>query len=313
MGRVAEPLRRMGATIVGRSHGTRLPLASRGVRPLAPLAYTLPVASAQLKSAILLAGLWASGPVSVTEPAASRDHTERMLRAFGVRVLEDGLTTTLEPGPLRAAAITVPGDLSSAAFLLVAGLVVGDARVAVRRVGLNPTRTGVLDALGAMGAALDIARAEEGPGEPVGTVTVTTATLRGTTVAGELIPRLIDEVPVLAVAAACATGRTEIRDAGELRVKESDRIAALARQLARMGVAVEERADGLVIDGPARLRGGHVSSGGDHRIAMALAVAGLAADGETVVDDTACIMTSFPGFAEAVNTLAGGPAVTVEP
>jgi 3-phosphoshikimate 1-carboxyvinyltransferase len=314
MGRVAEPLRRMGATIVGRAEGGRLPLAIRGARPLDPLAYTLPVASAQVKSAILLAGLSARGPVSVTEPAASRDHSERMLRAFGARLHTRDLTTTVEPGGLRATAVTVPGDLSSAAFLLVAGLVVADARVTVRDVGLNPTRTGLLDVLQAMGARLDVEAVGDGPGgEPAGTVTAAASELRGTAIAGALVPRLIDEVPVLAVAAACAAGRTEIRDAAELRVKESDRIAALAGQLGRMGASVTERPDGLVIDGPVRLHGAAVSSGGDHRIAMALAVAGLVADGETVIDDAACITTSFPGFAEALNLLAGDAAVTVEP
>jgi 3-phosphoshikimate 1-carboxyvinyltransferase len=314
MARVAEPLRRMGATVVGRAEGGRLPLAVRGAAPLRAIAHDLPVASAQVKSAILLAGLYADGPVSVTEPAMSRDHSERMLRAFGARLESRGLTTTIEPGPLEARAVTVPGDLSSAAFLLVAGLIVPDGRVTVPGVGLNPTRTGLLDVLAAMGAGLDVAAAEAvGGTEPAGTVTVWPSTLRGATVGGTLIPRLVDEVPALAVAAACARGRTEIRDAAELRVKESDRIAALARQLGLMGAAVEERPDGLVVEGPARLRGARVSSGGDHRIAMALAVAGLVADGETVVEDTACIATSFPGFADALNALAGGPVVTVEP
>ena len=314
MGRVAEPLRRMGATIVGRSDGARLPLAIRGSERLRGLAYELPVASAQLKSALLLAGLYADGPVSVREPAPSRDHTERMLRQFGGRVERHADTVTLTSSPLRGTMIRVPGDISSAAFLLVAGLIVPSARVTVADVGLNPSRTGLLDTLREMSARLEATVSGEVPedGEPVGTVTAETSPLRGTTVGGALIPRLIDEVPALAVAAAVASGRTEIRDAAELRVKESDRIAALARGLGAFGALVTEREGGLVIDGGRRLRGARVTSGGDHRLAMALALAGLVADGETIVDDTECINTSFPQFVDAVNVLAGEPALVVE-
>jgi len=313
MGRVAEPLARMGATIVGRKDATRLPLAVKGLRPLRALAHTSPVASAQVKSAILLAGLFADGPVSLTEPARSRDHSERMLRQFGARLSVEGTTITLTPGELRAATVQVPGDISSAAFLLVAGAIVRDARVTVRRVGVNPTRMGLLDVLGAMGAALETEGGDAGEeGEPTASLTVSASPLLATAIAGALVPRLIDEVPALAVAAAVAHGVTTIADAAELRVKESDRIAALARELARMGVHVEERPDGMAIAGPQRFRGARVSSGGDHRVAMALAVAGLVADGETVVDDTACVATSFPQFAETLNALAGGSAIVVE-
>jgi 3-phosphoshikimate 1-carboxyvinyltransferase len=312
MGRVAEPLTRMGVTIVGRAEGTRLPLAVRGAGRLEAIEYALPAASAQVKSAILLAGLGAGGPVTVTEPAASRDHTELMLRQFGARVETRGLTTTIVPGPLQGASITVPGDISSAAFLLVAGLLVADGAVTVTGVGLNPTRTGALDVLAAMGANLRIEPEVAGPGEPTGSVTTRHGELRGTVVSGALIPRLLDEVPALAVAATVAGGPTEIRDAAELRVKESDRLAALARELRTLGASIIERPDGLVIEGGARLRGGRVASDGDHRIAMALVVAGLCAEGETIVEDTACIATSFPHFAEALNALAGEAAVTVE-
>ena len=316
MKRVAEPLTLMGATIVGRSDGGRLPLAVRGAALPRAIAYDTPVASAQVKSAILLAGLRADGPVTVREPAPSRDHSEVMLRAFGARLERpDTRTVTLHPGPLSGAAVQVPGDISSAAFLLVAGLIVPDARVTVRRVGVNPTRTGLLDVLAAMRAPVTTAL-QGGPGEPTGepmaALTVTPAPLLATTVAGPLIPRLIDEVPALAVLAATARGTTEIRDAAELRVKESDRIAALARELAKMGVGVEERADGMAIPGGQRFRGARVTSGGDHRMAMALAVAGLTAEGETVVEDTACVQTSFPTFVDTLNALAGGPAITVE-
>jgi 3-phosphoshikimate 1-carboxyvinyltransferase len=313
MGRVAEPLRRMGATVVGRADGTRLPLAIRGADRVQPLTCSLPVASAQVKSAILIAGLYADGPVSVTEPAQSRDHSERMLRQFGARLETRDLTVTLHPGPLVGTAVVVPGDISSAAFLIVAGLVIPDSRVTVTGVGLNPTRTGLLEALAAMGARLDLGPVATGAGEPWGTVTASPAALGGTTVAGALVPRLIDEIPALVVAAALAEGRTEIRDAAELRVKESDRVAALARELGAMGARISERPDGLLIEGAARLRGARVSSGGDHRIAMALAVAGLAAHGETVIEDTECIATSFPRFADTLNALAGATAVSVEP
>jgi 3-phosphoshikimate 1-carboxyvinyltransferase len=313
MGRVAEPLRRMGATVVGRADGARLPLAIRGAERVQAVAWALPVASAQVKSSLLLAGLYAGGPVSVTEPAQSRDHSERMLRQFGARLETRGLTTTLHPGPLSGTAVTVPGDISSAAFLVVAGLVIPEARVSISGVGLNPTRTGLLEALRGMGADLVIEPGPAGAGEPSGRVTASTSALVATAVAGGLIPRLIDEVPILAVAAALARGRTEIGDAGELRVKESDRLAALARELGAMGARVSEQPDGLVIDGPTRLRGARVRSGGDHRIAMALAVAGLVAEGETVIDDTECIATSFPHFAETFNALAGEAVVTVEP
>jgi 3-phosphoshikimate 1-carboxyvinyltransferase len=313
MGRVATPLRQMGATIVGRAEGTRLPLAVRGVRPLRAFRYLLPMASAQVKSAVLLAGLWADGPVTVEEPSPSRDHSERMLRRFGASLAHDGPAVTLTPGaPLRGGTVHVPGDISSAAFFLVASLIVPGSRLTVRGVSLNPTRTGILDALDAMGGR--IVRDGPGPGaEPTGTLLAEETSLRGTTVAGAMIPRLIDEVPVLAVAATVAAGVTEIRDAAELRVKESDRVAALARELSKMGARVEERPDGLVIRGGARLHGATVASGGDHRIAMALAVAGLVAGGETVVEDTACIATSFPEFAETLNRIAGGHAVSVEP
>jgi 3-phosphoshikimate 1-carboxyvinyltransferase len=315
MKRVAEPLARMGATIVGRADGRQLPLAVRGAARPTAIEYATPVASAQVKSAILLAGLRADGPVTVREPAPSRDHSEVMLRAFGARVERpDSLTVTLHPGPLRGTAVQVPGDISSAAFLLVAGLVVPDARVTIRRVGVNPTRTGLLDVLAAMGAPVS-AVPQGGPtdtsGEPMAELMAFGGALSGTTVAGPLIPRLIDEIPALAILAATARGVTEVRDAAELRVKESDRIRLITRELSRMGADITERPDGLEIRGGRRLRGATVASGGDHRMAMALAVAGLTAEGETIVEDTDCIATSYPGFADHLNALAGGPCATV--
>jgi len=312
MKRVVKPLARMGATIVGRAGGERLPLAVRGADRPRAIAYESPVASAQVKSAILLAGLRADGPVTVTEPAPSRDHSEVMLRAFGARLERGERRVTLHPGPLRGTAVQVPGDISSAAFLLVAGAIVPDARVTVAGVGVNPTRTGLLDVLTAMGVGVTQTLVEAaGDGERLAALSVATAAPVATTVSGPLIPRLIDEVPALAVLAATARGTTEIRDAAELRVKESDRIAAVTRELGKMGVRVDPRPDGLVIAGGQPFRAAHVNSGGDHRMAMALAVAGLVADGETVVEDVACVQTSFPTFVDLVNTLAGGPAVTV--
>jgi 3-phosphoshikimate 1-carboxyvinyltransferase len=238
-----------------------------------------------------------------------------MLGGFGVRVEVDGRRVTVAPGQaLTGRSVAVPGDISSAAFFLAAALIVRDAHVVLGRVGVNPTRTGLLDVLAEMGVTVRHADAEgtEG-GEPVADLAVTPGPLRPIEVGGAMIPRLIDEVPALAVIACVAPGVTRIRDAAELRVKESDRIRAIAQALGRMGADVRERPDGLEVHGGRPLQGATVSSGGDHRMAMAVAVAGLGARGETVVEDAECIATSFPGFADAVNALAGGPAIASEP
>lgn len=302
--RVAEPLRRMGARITGRQGGRLAPIAIDG-GGLRGISYATPVASAQVKSALLLAGLFAEGETAVREPSQSRDHTERMLGLFGAAVIRDGMTTRLRgPQTLRGASVRVPGDLSSAAFFLVGAAMVPGSELTAADVGLNPTRTGVLDALKMMGADLEVRDLREQDGEPVGTVLVRGSRLHGATIGGDLIPRTIDELPVLAVAACIAEGETVIRDAAELRVKESDRIVTLAGELRRLGAKVEAQPDGLAIAGGARLHGAHVHSGGDHRMAMALAIAGLCADGPVTIDDTACIETSFPGFADALRTLA---------
>jgi len=312
MARVTEPLVRMGATVVGRDGGRRLPLAITGRRPLKALAYRSPVASAQVKTALLLAGLWADGPVTVEEPVLSRDHTERMLRGFGARLEVAPGRVTITPGaPLTGQPIAVPGDISSAAFFLVAAAIVRDGRVTIRNVGVNPTRTGILDVLAAMDARVRDTAQPAGAGEPASDLAVTSGRLIGAEIGGALIPRLIDEVPVLAVAACLADGVTRIRDAAELRVKESDRIRTVATELAKMGARITEQADGLEIQGGARLTGARVRSGGDHRMAMALAVAGLVADGPTLIEDSDCIATSFPGFADLLNRLAGGAPVAV--
>jgi len=270
------------------------------------------VASAQVKTALLLAGLWADGPVTVEEPALSRDHTERMLAGFGACLDVAPGRVTLSPGArLTGQPIAVPGDISSAAFFLVAAAIVGEAQVTVRHVGVNPTRTGVLDVLAAMGARVRGEAPSAGGGEPASDLVVTSGPLSATEIGGPLVPRLIDEVPVLAVAACIASGTTRVRDAAELRVKESDRIAAIATELGKMGARIRETPDGLEIQGGTRLTGARVRSGGDHRMAMALAVAGLVADGPTLIEDTDCIATSFPGFADLLNRLAGGTPVAV--
>jgi 3-phosphoshikimate 1-carboxyvinyltransferase len=316
MDRVMEPLTRMGARVVGRRGGGRLPLAIAGTRPLRPIRHISPVASAQVKSAVLLAGLAASGPVSVVEPVRSRDHTERMLTAFGGDVQVDGETVTVVPGRrLMGRACRVPGDISSAAFFLVAGAAARDGAVTVRGVGVNPTRTGALDVLEAMGAPVGIA-VRERDGEPIADLDVRPGALRGTEVGGGLVPRAIDEMPILAVAAACAEDATVVRDAAELRVKESDRIHALVSELGKMGVGIEERPDGFRVagrraPGQAPFRGARVSSWGDHRLAMALVVAGLLADAPTVVEGIDCIATSYPDFVPTCRALAGEDALEV--
>ncbi len=301
MRRITEPLRRMGAQIADTDGHAPLhirPAALRG------MAHTLPVASAQVKSGILLAGLFADGPTTVSEPGPARDHTERMLRAMGARVDVDGFRVTLTPGvPLRPLDLTVPGDPSTAAFVLVAALLAAEGDVRVTGVGVNPTRTGLLDILAAMGGPVICERERLEGGEPVADLLVRRAALRGTEVGGDLIVRAIDEFPVLMVAATQAAGETVVRDAAELRVKETDRIAVMAAELRKLGAAIEERPDGFRIVGPQRLRGAVVQGHDDHRVAMALAVAGLVADGETVIEDAACAHDSFPGFVETMQAL----------
>jgi 3-phosphoshikimate 1-carboxyvinyltransferase len=314
MRRVAEPLRRMGAAIDGRGDPARPgdvfpPLRVRG-GALTGISYDLPVASAQLKSALVLAGLQAKGTTTLREPGRSRDHTERMLRAMGAPITVDATSgaVVVDPagwnGRLRPVPIVVPGDLSSATFLFVAAATVAGSDVTVENVGLNPTRAGALDVLAAMGADVTIAPAGDAMGEPVGAVRVRASKLRGTRVAGALALRSIDEIPALAVAAALAEGETVFADLAELRVKESDRIVAVARELRRAGVAVDERPDGFVVTGLAGRppSGGTVQPEHDHRIAMAGAVLGLSAGDETLVP-AADIATSFPSFADTLRVL----------
>ncbi len=301
MGRVVRPLRDMGASIAGRRGGELAPLAIAG-RKLAGLEYQSPVASAQIKSSILLAGLFADGSTSVTEPRRSRDHTERIFHYFGIPCRVDDLTVRVEGRPAVgwvAKPVMVPGDFSAAAFFLVAGTIVEQGEVTVRQVGINPTRTGLLPILERMGASIQVLNRCEEAGEPIADLVVRPAPLRGTTVRAEEIPSMIDEFPILCVAAAVAEGETVIVGADELRVKESDRIATMAVELRKMGVSVDERPDGMVIQGlggTGRLRAAVCASSGDHRVAMSMAVAGLVADGMTCIEDVDCVATSFPGF-----------------
>jgi 3-phosphoshikimate 1-carboxyvinyltransferase len=303
MGRVVQPLREMGAFIDGREGGSFTPLAVRGGH-LKGIEHVSRVASAQVKSCLLLAGLQAEGTTVVREPAVSRDHTERMLQAFGVDLeAEPGRVAVKGGQSLTGQYVRVPGDVSSAAFIWSAALMVPGSRVTVRDVGLNPTRTGILDVFRMMGAEVVVEPKGEWCGEPVGDVTVSADGLRAVEVGGDLIPRLIDEIPVLAVVATQAEGTTIIKDAAELKVKETNRIATTTTELRKLGAQVEETDDGLIIHGPTRLKGGVCDSHGDHRIGMAMAIAGLAASDEVTVRNAAAIDVSFPGFAELLEQL----------
>ena len=303
MGRVIKPLREMGASIEGKNDNycplTLYPSELHGIE------YRLPVASAQLKSAILLAGLYAEGQTTVIEPAPSRDHTERMFRALGVEIETEGNTITLDPPEdLHAVDIAVPGDISSAAFFLVAGAIVPGSELTIKNVGVNPTRTGILDVLREMGA--DIAESNfRDDAEPVCDLTVRHSRLHGVEIGGSIIPRLIDELPVLAVAAAFAEGETVIRDAQELKVKESNRIAAMVTELTRAGVDVEETDDGMIIRGGKTPRGASFETYKDHRIAMSLAVLALAAQTSSRINDPEVVSISYPDFFDTLEALGG--------
>ncbi len=307
--RVVEPIRRMGALVLGRKDGDRVPLTLQGGN-LRGIEYSSPLASAQVKSAILLAGLAAKGETRLKEPALTRDHSERMLRAFGAKIERDRETIFIQGETvLQGQPVQVPGDISSAAFFLVAGLLLPGSDITLRNVGLNPTRTGLIDVLQAMGGKIDILEQREVAGERIGTIHVVTSGLKGVEVGGSLVPRMIDEFPILTLAAICAEGRTVIRDAHELRFKESDRIATIVRQFGKLGIVMEEQEEGYSIEGPQRILAGHTESQGDHRIAMTLIVAGLLAEGESTVEDTGCIATSFPDFFPLLAQLCGEEAI----
>jgi len=296
MGRIVKPLQLMGAHIQGRKGGNLAPLAVTGSR-LKGSDYVSPVSSAQIKSAVLLAGLFAEGETRFSEPLQSRDHTERMFRFFGIPFDVEGNSIRVTGGQsFQAKDLFVPGDLSAAAFFIVGASIVPDSEVRIPNIGLNPARTGILDILTEMGANIQIDNQRDESGEPVGDLVIRTAPLHGIAIGASQVPTTIDEFPIFCVAAALAQGKTTVTGAEELRVKETDRIQAMATELKKLNVAIEETPDGFVVQGGSSLQGGHCQSYGDHRVAMAMAIAGLTAESPTVIDDTDCIETSFPGF-----------------
>ncbi|HWW20880.1 MAG TPA: 3-phosphoshikimate 1-carboxyvinyltransferase [Steroidobacteraceae bacterium] len=308
MERVARPLRDMGARI--ETTDGRPPVRIQGGACLVATDYVMPMASAQVKSAVLLAGLYATGTIRVTEPAPTRDHTERMLRDFGVALSQQGSSVQMAGGqPLRGCQVQVPGDFSSAAFFIVAGCLGASDSLTLRGVGVNPTRTGLLDMLRLMGAKIELrAVGSSATAEPVADITVRRSSLRGIRVPEALVPLAIDEFPIFFIAAAAASGETLVTGAGELRVKETDRLAVMAAGLATLGVRCELLPDGIRIQGGMPLRGGYVNSDGDHRIAMSFAVASLLSAGAVEIDDVANVATSFPGFP----TLARAAGLSLE-
>lgn len=303
MGRVIEPLALMGAQIQSRGGNGRAPLTIRG-RALHGIHYTSKVASAQVKSAILLAGLYADGQTRVTEPYVSRDHSEIMLTHFGAHVCREGTTAIISPArELYGTLVKVPGDISSAAYFLCAGLIVPNSQILIKNVGVNPTRAGILKVIEAMGGQITLLNERTDCGEPAADILVCSSSLHGTVIEGALIPTLIDELPMIAAMACFAEGTTVIRDAAELRVKESDRIEVMVQNLSAMGADVEATDDGMVIRGGRPLHGAVIDSCQDHRVAMTFAVAGLCADGETKIPGAECASISYPGFYKDVETL----------
>jgi 3-phosphoshikimate 1-carboxyvinyltransferase len=302
MGRIVEPLRQMGATVLGRDDGRLPPLTILGGN-LHGIDYSLPVASAQVKSAILLAGLYADGPTVIHEPGPARDHTERMLAAMGANIQYPISNIKLQSSKLSSLDIVVPGDISSAAYFIAAACLVPGSEIIIEGIGVNPTRTGFLDALRGMGANILVENQWESGGEPVADVVMQAGGPKGIEVRGDQVPRMIDEFPILAVVATQAQGTTVVRDAAELRVKETDRIANIAVELRKLGAHIEERPDGFVVEGPTPLFGSQVNSHGDHRLAMSLAIAGLVADGKTTIEGAECVADSFPGFERILRAL----------
>jgi len=297
MDRVIVPLSLMGAEFWARGNNRFPPMAIKGRYPLKPIEYRLPVASAQVKSALIIAGLLAEGESRIVEPLSSRDHTERLLPAFGARLKKEGNTVIVYGDQeLESQKIYVPGDFSSASFFITAGLIVPGSEIVIRDVGLNPGRIGLLDVIKRMGGEVEVYQKEEILNEPVGDVVVKSSRLRGTTVSKEEIPILIDEVPLIAVLGAYAEGETVVRGAEELRVKESDRIRAIVTEFKKLGVDIEELPDGFVVYGPSIPNEGTVESYNDHRIAMALAIAGLSARGPVSINNEECVAISFPDF-----------------
>jgi 3-phosphoshikimate 1-carboxyvinyltransferase len=303
MDRVIQPLRLMGAQIWGRSNDSKAPLVIKGGQ-LHGISYTLPVASAQLKSALLLAALYAQGDTVINEPIAARNHSERMLRAMGAKIEVKGDAITISPSRLKAVDIIVPGDISSAAFWLVAGGIHSQANIRVINVGINPTRSGIIDVLNTMGANLIVENERMVSGEPVADLRAQSSQLSGMEIRGELIPRVIDEIPLIALAASLAQGKTVIRDAQELRVKETDRISATVKELLKLGADVEELPDGMIIQGRKKIRGAACESHGDHRLAMMLGIAALVAEGVTEIDNAEAVNISYPRFWQDLKRLS---------
>ncbi|WHY84441.1 3-phosphoshikimate 1-carboxyvinyltransferase [Neobacillus novalis] len=304
MTRVTVPLTNMGAKMDGRKNGAYTPISLRGKR-LTPINYQLPVASAQVKSAILLAGLQADGVSTIHEPAETRDHTERMIRKFGGEITRDNQLITVKGGQkLNAATIHVPGDISSAAFFLVAGAIVPNSEIVLKNVGLNPTRTGIIEVMKKMGADLQIVQKDDSSFEPFGDLIIKTSALKGTVVEGDLIPKLIDEIPIIALLATQAEGKTIIKNAEELKVKETNRIDTVVKELSKLGASIEATDDGMIIQGQSQLKGGTVSSHGDHRIGMMLAIAALLCDEEVILENPEAISVSYPNFFKHINYLA---------
>lgn len=303
MRRVVDPLRQMGAKISGRQNGQYTPLAIQGTN-LQAIDYEMPVASAQVKSAILLAGIRAEGTTIVREKVVSRDHTERMLRQFGAKVdVKDGVVSLEGGQKLVGTHVNVPGDISSAAFFLVSGAICDNSEVVLENVGVNPTRDGIVEVLQKMGADITVSIEDEKAAEPTATITIRSSKLQGITIEGDIIPRLIDEIPIIALLATQAEGTTIIRDAQELKVKETDRIQAVVSELTKLGANIEGTDDGMIIHGPTKLKGNSLTSYGDHRIGMMAAIAALITEGSVDIDDVDCISISYPTFFEHLNSL----------
>lgn len=303
MDRVEKPLSLMGAEIKGNTDRILAPLEIIG-KKLSAIEYTLPVASAQVKSAIILAGLYADGETIIIEPEPTRDHTEIMLNYLGADIKKENDKIICKPvKELYAKDIIVPGDISSAAYFMVAAAICKDSEIIIKNVGLNDTRTGIITAMESMGANMEILNEHVVCGEKVGDIRICTSNLKGTIIGGKDIPRLIDEIPVIAVAACFADGQTIIKDAQELKVKESNRIKTVVCELTKMGANIKETSDGMIITGVKKLKGAEIESYNDHRIAMSMAIAGLCSDGETIIKNSECVDISFPNFFELIKNL----------
>ena len=303
MRRVTDPLKQMGAKLIGRENGQFTPIAVEGTR-LQSIHYTMPVASAQVKSAILLAALNAEGETEVEEMETSRDHTEKMLKHFGAEISVDNKTIRLQGGQmLTGTHVVVPGDISSAAFFLVAGAIVPNSKLTLTNVGLNPTRTGIMDVLQAMGASYTVNDTDNSSHEEMGTIDIESSTLVGMEIGGDLIPRLIDEIPIIALLATQANGKTVIKNAEELKVKETNRIDAVVNELKKLGANITATDDGMIIEGPTTLRGGDLLTYGDHRIGMMAAVASLITTEPVTIDNAGCIAVSYPTFFEDISSV----------